>query len=215
MNLKKMTKYLLNGLVLLGCVMIVYFLVFSSKKDSLFYAFQMLMGILILFVPKIVGKVFKLKVPSILENMYLIFILFAVFIGTGMGFYSKVFIWDKILHFSSAMLLVALGYAIIGLLIKDKEKFSEATNPLLITLFAFFFAMTMGVVWEFYEFTFDGLLNLNMQRFAGKVGREALLDTMEDLFINTAGAICYSLYSHYQLKTNFEYLEKISFGKNK
>ena len=35
----------------------------------------------------------------------------------------------------------------------------------------------MGVVWEFYEFTLDGLLGLNMQKFALENGLQGVRES--------------------------------------
>ena len=74
-----------------------------------------------------------------------------------------------------------------------------------VSLFAFCFAITMGVVWEIYEFSFDGLLGLNMQKFrleSGEalIGRAALADTMEDLIVDAAGALVMAIIGFFNLK---------------
>ena len=60
----------------------------------------------------------------------------------------------------------------------------------------------MGVLWELYEYSFDGILGLNMQKFAtvstnrGFVelsGRAALADTMTDLYTDTLGGAIVSV----------------------
>ncbi|WP_287027402.1 hypothetical protein [Vagococcus sp.] len=60
--------------------------------------------------------------------------------------------------------------------------------------------MTVGVLWEFYEHTFDGLLSLNMQRHTRK--GTPLIDTMGDLYANTLGATIYSVGTYFQLRHN-------------
>ena len=87
----------------------------------------------------------------------------------------------------------ALGFSIVTLLNKTEEV-PMNLSPLFVALFSFCFAVTLGVVWEFYEFTFDGLLGLNMQKFALEngtqlIGRAALTDTMIDLFVDAVGAL--------------------------
>ena len=46
----------------------------------------------------------------------------------------------------------------------------------------------MGVFWEFFEFGADRLLGFNMQKFR-MPGQDGLVDTMEDLIVDTIGAI--------------------------
>ena len=70
-------------------------------------------------------------------------------------------------------------------------------SPVFVAVFAFCFAVTLGVFWEIYEFTFDGILRLNMQKFMLEngtqlIGRAALLDTMKDLIVDCLGALIMS-----------------------
>lgn len=176
----------------------------------------MILGIATLFVPNILTKITHFIFPDYLKNLYYLFILFSVFLGTGLSFYGKFTHWDKLLHFSSAMLLVAFGIGIVAYLLRHVEKNNSTT--LAIILFGFFFAMTVGVFWEFYEFSFDGLLGLNMQRFAKSngdnlVGRAVLFDTMGDLFINTLGALVFSVYCFIQSKKDLSFIEKWALQK--
>ena len=67
-------------------------------------------------------------------------------------------------------------------------------KPLVASLFALFFALSAGLVWEIYEFAVDGFLGMNMQKFALKdgtelLGRLALMDTMVDLVVDAVGAL--------------------------
>ena len=87
-----------------------------------------------------------------------------------------------ILHTFSGLMLGALGFSVVNLLNRT-EKVPVHLSPLLVAVFAFCFAVTLGVIWEVYEYTFDGILHLNMQKFAVQngaplIGREALKDTM-------------------------------------
>ena len=48
-------------------------------------------------------------------------------------------------------------------------------------LFSFCFAITMGTIWEIYEFGLDQVFGLYMQR-------SGIVDTMTDLMVDTVGA---------------------------
>ena len=96
-----------------------------------------------------------------------------------------------------------IGFSLIDILNKDNEKVT--LSPFFVAFFAFCFAITVGVVWEFYEFTSDGLLGTNMQKYKLKdgtelVGKEALQDTMEDLIVDAVGAFSASTIGYISLK---------------
>ena len=128
-------------------------------------------------------------------------------------FYYNISNWDNILHTFSGAMIGALGFSIVTLLNKT-EKVPMELSPLFVALFSFCFAVTLGVVWEFYEYTFDGLLGLNMQKFALEngtllIGRAALADTMMDLVVDAVGAFIMSVIGYISLKYNKGWIERL------
>lgn len=188
----------------------------EKKGAQFFLAFEMFLGVLLLFIPDLIRGMFKYELPASIKILYWLFVYFAVFIGTGFSFYGKIHYWDKLLHISSSMLLTALAFSLLGTFIR-KDLMGQI-HPIIYALFACCFGISMGVLWEFYEFTFDGLLGMNMQRFAahGKplVGREALFDTMGDLFIDALGSILFAGYGYWQLKQEPLWLDTIRMHKS-
>ncbi|MDF9867711.1 hypothetical protein OKW22_001289 [Bacilli bacterium PM5-3] len=185
----------------------------QSKSDYLL-ALQMLLGIATIYVPNITQKIFKIELAQSLKYFYWLFILFAVFIGTGMKFYHIIIFWDKLLHISSAILLCAIGLSIAITLNKNNKE----VNPLFIALFAFLFAATIGIFWEFHEFTFDYLLDMNMQRYLTPsgvelIGQSVLYDTMSDLLCNITGALIFTVYSLFKMRKDIGWINTYKFKK--
>lgn len=187
-----------------GIILVIVFFIQGATNsfdgDKMFLTLEMALGVVLLLLPNLLTAISKIKFPDMVIFLYNLFILLSVFLGTGFNLYSKVFYWDKILHFSSAMLSVALGIG-LGMFIFNKLTFTKR-YVFGVVLFGFLFAMTLGVFWEFYEFSFDGFLGLNMQRFETSdgtafIGREALFDTMGDLFFNCIGAALFSIICYY------------------
>ena len=56
----------------------------------------------------------------------------------------------------------AVGFSLINLLNKNSEKFN--LSPVYLCLVAFCFSMTIGVLWEFFEFASDKVLSIDMQK---------------------------------------------------
>ncbi len=118
--------------------------------------------------------------------------------------------WDTILHTFSGAMLGTLGFSVV-LLFNDYRSQSVRLSPAFVALFSFTFAVTLGVIWEVYEFTFDGVLNLNMQKFMLEdktplIGRAALTDTMKDLIVDMLGAGVMSLLGFAILKKKPDWL---------
>ena len=158
------------------------------KSDYVLMLIQCLLGIVALFIPNIISKKKKIEIPNIMYLVYVIFLYAAIFLGEVRDFYYRVPHWDTILHTFSGAGIGALGFSVVSLLNKNEDiKFS--LSPFFVSLFAFCFAVTMGAFWEVYEFSFDGFLGLNMQKFALEngtllIGRAALADTMKVMIVD-------------------------------
>lgn len=127
---------------------------------------NMFLGILTLLlfsVPKIIDKRLGVSIPVGLESVILIFIFSAEILGEINAFYVKIPIWDTILHTTNGFLMAAIGFALIDIFNRS-EKFSVKMSPFFVAFVAFCFSMTIGVVWEFFEFSMDWFWGLDMQK---------------------------------------------------
>lgn len=190
-----------------------------TRSDYVLMLFQCLLGIVVLIYPKLFLKKRRIEMPSSLYLLYVIFLFCAIFLGEVRNFYHVVPHWDTILHTFSGGMIAALGFSFISLL-NDEENTHLKLTPFFVAFFAFNFAITMGVVWEVYEFIADGVLLTNMQKFAladGSllVGRTALMDTMEDLMVDGIGAFVISFIGYISLKYNKGWVEKLLLKKKK
>ncbi|NLO86854.1 MAG: hypothetical protein GX096_15720 [Clostridiales bacterium] len=162
------------------------------KSDYMLMFLQCSLGLVVLGLPSLVTRKWNLTLPNFIYILYYIFLYCAIFLGEVFAFYYLVPFWDSILHFFSGAMLGALGFILVSWL-NDAKIRGLSLSPAFVALFAFCFALSCGVVWEIYEYTFDGLLGLNMQKFvtaSGEVlaGREALSDTMKDIIVDALAA---------------------------
>ncbi len=183
------------------------------KSDYALMLSQCILGVVALLLPGMLEHKLKIEIPSNMLILYTIFLYSAIYLGEVKSFYYNVANWDNILHTFSGAMIGALGFSIVALLNKS-EDVPMNLSPVFVALFSFCFAVTLGVIWEFYEFTFDGLLGLNMQKFALEngtplVGRAALTDTMVDLFVDAVGALIMSIIGYISLKYNKGWIEKL------
>jgi hypothetical protein len=197
---------------------------------------------LILFLmPSILERKFKVDLPDTLEIVILLFIFAADILGEIAEFYIRVPHWDTALHTINGFLFAAVGFAIVNMLNEDK-RVAMRLSPVSVALVAFCFSMTIGVLWEFFEWSADLLLGLDMQKdtiLAGissvmlhpdgkndpmamegirdvililedgtqvKLGLGGyldigLMDTMKDLLVNLIGAVIFSFFGYFYVKT--------------
>lgn len=188
-----------------------------TRSDYVLMLIQCILGVVVLLYPKMFFKKRQITIPSNLYFLYMIFLFCAIFLGEVRNFYYVFPHWDLILHTFSGGMIAALGFSFVTLL-NDEENIHLKLSPFFVGFFAFTFAITLGVIWEVYEFAADGLLGLNMQKFALEdgtqlVGRMALADTMEDLIVDGIGAFVVSMIGYISLKYNKGWIEKLLLKK--
>lgn len=193
--------------------------IIKTKSDYVLMLIQCLLGIAAIFLPSILEKKWKFEIPSSMEILYVIFLYCAIFLGEVRNFYYTFPHWDKILHTFSGAMLGALGFSVVTIMNKNK-RWRLNLSPAFIAFFALCFSITLGVVWEIYEFTFDGILGLNMQKFALEngaelIGRLALKDTIKDLIVGGIGAFIISMIGFISLKYKKGWLKKVEIRHNK
>lgn len=174
------------------------------RSDYILMSIQCLLGLVVLSLPSIVGRKWNVTIPNFIYIMYYLFLYCAIFLGEVLDFYYVIPHWDTILHFFSGAMLGALGFILISWL-NDSDMVRVSLSPIFVALFAFCFALSCGAVWEIYEYTFDGLLGLNMQKFITAdgtvlVGHAALRDTMKDIIVDALAAFLMAAIGYSRLK---------------
>ena len=120
--------------------------------------------VLLLYVlPQFVENRMNIEIPSVLEIVIFVFVFMAEILGELDSYYLKYEHWDTILHTSSGFLLAAVGFSLVNLLNKS-ERVRVQLSPVYLAVVAFCFSMTMGVLWEFFEFAADRWLLFDMQK---------------------------------------------------
>lgn len=185
----------------------------KSRGDYVLMIIQCILGMIALGIPKFIEEKKKIEIPNKMYFLYMIFLYCAICLGEVRSFYYKIPNWDTILHAFSGGMIGALGFSFVSLF-NNEENFHLKLTPFFVAAFSFMFSVMLGVFWEVYEYTFDGLLGLNMQKFmleTGEqlVGRAALSDTMEDLMVDMAGAFIMSVIGYISLKYKKGWVESM------
>ena len=153
-----------------------------------------LIAIICITLPFIITYIANKKnilLPSSFQLISLLFILLAQYFGEFLKFYTMFWWWDLFLHgvFGIYAVIVAL-HLIKGIIIKKKEV-TEQRFSIFTVLFAFCFAITLGTLWEIFEFLGDYILKTDMVN-------GGLEDTMSDLIIKTLSAFITSIIYYYR-----------------
>ncbi|MDP4181409.1 MAG: hypothetical protein Q8942_09990 [Bacillota bacterium] len=174
------------------------------KSDYVLMLLQCLVGLFVMMIPSIIQRKFSIVIPNTMEILYFIFLYCAIYLGEVRNFYYLVPHWDTVLHVFSSAMLGTLGFILVNIL-NNAEQLKFSLSPLFVALFAFCFSLAVGALWEIYEYSFDGLLSLNMQKFALEdgtllLGRQALADTMKDIMVDALSALITSIIGYKTIK---------------
>ena len=132
--------------------------IFIGKWESVFVC---ALTLILFLIPPFVEKKFSIKLPTALEITVYIFVFCAEILGEISSFYVRYPIWDTLLHTTSGFIFAAFGFCLLDLLNRNKK---VNFSPLTLTLMAFCFSMTIGVMWEFFEFFADRFMSYDMQK---------------------------------------------------
>jgi hypothetical protein len=145
----------------------------------------------ILAAPALLPRRMPVAIPSEIQIFAALFIFATLFLGEVADFYRRIWWWDLALHGSSGVLLGLSGFLIVYVL-NQNEMVDVSMRPSFVALFAFFFSVGIGAVWEIFEFAMDQLAGTDMQK-AMLDDPSGLTDTMWDLIVDTLGAAVMAL----------------------
>lgn len=119
--------------------------------------------LLLLLAPAIIERKMNIDLPTALEVVVMCFIFAHTILGEMACFYVKVPGWDTMLHTINGFICAGVGFSLIDLLNRNK-KFKFELSPVYVSLVAFCFSMTVGILWEFFEFGMDLFAHTDMQK---------------------------------------------------
>lgn len=143
--------------------MVILVMVLQILNRNFENVFLCVLTLLLLTIPGFLQVQFRIEFPSTLEIIMLLFIFAAEILGEIREFYIIYPFWDTMLHTLNGFLAAAIGFSLVDLLNRS-EKAKFALSPAYLAVVAFCFSMTIGVVWEFFEFGMDQFLGYDMQK---------------------------------------------------
>lgn len=161
-------------IIVIGCMVRQLFL---HNYEGFFLS---ILTLLLLYIPSWLQVKLRIEIPVGLEISILCFIFAAEILGEINAFYIVIPGWDTILHTLNGFLCAAVGFSMV-LLLNDNENLTFDLSPFFLALLAFCFSMTVGVLWEFFEFGMDYFLKFDMQK-------DMILHTVSSVMLDPAKA---------------------------
>jgi hypothetical protein len=147
-------------------------------------------------VPAFLFRRYRVIIPPEFQLVAALFNFVSLFLGSALDFYYHFWWWDIVLHTASGFLLGIIGF-VAQFVLNQTDKLPAGMRPSFIAFFGVTFAVTLGVVWEIFEFACDRFWpHLSMQSL-----ETGVVDTMVDLIVDTIGAVVVALMGYAYLKT--------------
>lgn len=141
-------------------------------------AFLCLLTLILILLPFIIEKKFKIELPNTLEIIIILFIFSAEILGEINNFYGIFKHWDTILHTLNGFICAGIGFSLVDLLNNNSKKIKLSPTYLLLVSFAF--SMTIGVLWEFGEYGMDKIFLKDTQK-------DRVVNTISSVYLNEEG----------------------------
>ena len=142
-------------------VLVVYSAIREIAMGNYTNTFFCLVALVLFTMPAIIEDTLKIEFPTIMEVSIYLFIYAAWILGELNSFYELFPYWDTMLH-TNGFLCAGLGFSFIDILNKKSTKFN--LSPLYLAIASLCFSVTVGVMWEFFEFSMDRIFLSDMQK---------------------------------------------------
>lgn len=143
-------------------ILVIVCMVLQLIRGEIGNALLCILSLVLFTLPVVFQKRFKFRLPAALEIIIYLFIFSAEILGEIYNFYGHVPIWDSILHTINGFICAGMGFGLIELLNENSTRIR--LSPIYVAIVAFCFSMTIGVCWEFFEYSADVFLKTDMQK---------------------------------------------------
>lgn len=157
---RKRTWPLIRRVLRISVLAVLARALFTHSFES---AFVCVLTLALFAVPDFIERTIRVDIPPAMEVIIYCFIYAAEILGEVNSFYTKIPMWDTVLHTLNGFLMAAIGFALVDIFNRS-ERFTFKLSPVFLALVAFCFSMTVGVLWEFFEFFMDMNFGTDMQK---------------------------------------------------
>ena len=171
----KETKRSSLAIYLILRFLVVICMILQIIRGDLNNALLCLLSLVLLFAPLFIQNKYEITLPDSLEISIYLFIFSAEILGEINNFYGIIPHWDTCLHTINGFLATAVGFSLVDLLNKNSKDIK--LSPFYLWLVAFCFSMTIGILWEFFEYGGDKLMKFDMQK-------DTLITNVSSVYLN-------------------------------
>lgn len=156
-------KPVISAVYLLLRVAVILMMIAQFFNQNFENMFLCMLTLVLFLMPTVLERQLKIDFPDTMEIIIMLFIFAAEILGEIRSFYLTYPYWDTMLHTLNGFLCAAIGFSLVDMLNRN-ERFSLELSPVFMAIVAFCFSMTIGVLWEFFEYAMDRFLLFDMQK---------------------------------------------------
>ena len=171
----KETKRSSLAIYLMLRFLVIVCMILQIIRGNLNNALLCLLSLVLLFAPLFIQNKYEITLPDGLEISIYLFIFSAEILGEINNFYGIIPHWDTCLHTINGFLATAVGFSLVDLLNKNSKDIKLSLFYL--CLVAFCFSMTIGILWEFFEYGGDKFMKFDMQK-------DTLITNISSVYLN-------------------------------
>lgn len=160
----------------------------------------------IVFIPSILTKLFRINISELVRFIFLIFIFIAQLLGSIIHLYDLISWFDSFVHFISGIVSSILSLQLLILFNKHDQK-KKVFN----LLFSISFTLMVASFWEIFEFSADRIFGYDAQR----VLETGVYDTMKDIICALLGSLLFVVSYIYDFLFNKHRFVKFIYGIKK
>lgn len=134
--------------------------IFNGHYENVYIC---ILTLILFMLPSFVERRLHVDLPDTLEIIILCFIFAAEILGEIQEYYLIIPFWDTVLHTINGFMFAAIGFCLVNLL-NENKKVTMSLSPFYMAVTAFCFSMTIGVLWEFFEWFMDLIFKTDMQK---------------------------------------------------
>lgn len=156
-------KKLIIGTYVLLRLLVFLVLIAQAFNGNYEHVFTCVLALVLFSIPTIIERRLHIDLPDTLEIIILLFIFAAEILGEIEEYYVLFPFWDDLLHTLNGFIFAAVGFSMVDILNRNR-RVTLQLSPFYVAVTAFCFSMTIGVLWEFFEWGVDALMAKDMQK---------------------------------------------------
>ena len=197
--INKSTKLSYILAVIIGIVLIITVIsdIQVGNKSNFYLYLIASLSITLPFIITFICNNKKVNLPKSFQTTTLIIIFLAQYFGEIRKFYLKIWWWDLLIHaiFGSYVVIIAINS--LKNIIRKEQNVTNKRYLFFTLLFSFSLSITLGTLWEIFEFSGDYLFKTNMIK-------GGLEDTATDLLVHIIAAFVTTIVIYYYEKNDIK-----------